>query len=381
MPHPQDKRPEFTPADQAGPTLDSGQDLSDALCEQVRQAHRERTPLVIQGGGTKAFYGRRVAAERRLALGEHRGIVHYDPVELVITVRAGTPLAELESALAASGQRLPFEPPHFGDAATVGGMVACGLSGPRRPWSGAVRDFVLGTRVITHDGKLLRFGGEVMKNVAGYDLSRLMVGAQGTLGVLAEVSFKVLPLPPASACLRLEMDEARALEHLRAWGREPLPLSGAAFAEGVLHVRLEGGEGSVASTRERLGGDTDAATFWEDLREQRLAFFSPHDPRPLWRLSLPARARRPALSGDWLCDWAGAQQWLRSDEPAAHVHETSIAAGGHATRFGPAPDESSIDGASPFSPLPKVLARYHQQLKTRLDPHAIFNPGRLYADW
>ncbi|WP_251977770.1 glycolate oxidase subunit GlcE [Salinicola avicenniae] len=364
------------PRPAAGSDNDAGHDATEALCETVRRAAQARETLRIVGGDTKAFYGRHVSAHHTLSTTGHRGIVHYDPVELVATARAGTPLTALEQTLADNNQQLAFEPPHFGAAATVGGMVAAGLSGPRRPWAGAVRDFVLGIRLISAEGKALRFGGEVMKNVAGYDLSRLMVGAQGTLGLLTEVSFKVLPKPTASTCLRLEMAADAARQHLCEWGREPLPLTGAAFHDGVLHVRLEGGERSVEATRQRLGGEAEAADYWQDLREQRLAFFAAADARPLWRLSLPLRARRPPLEGDWLVDWGGAQCWLRSAEPDAAIQEAAIAAGGHATRFSPCGSENA-----PFTPLPPVLEKYHRRLKANLDPDAIFNPGRLYAGW
>ncbi|MDG6404232.1 glycolate oxidase subunit GlcE, partial [Pseudomonas quasicaspiana] len=200
-------------------------DASTALLEQVNHALQTATPLRIQGGNSKAFLGREVAGEI-LDTRIHSGIVSYDPTELVITARAGTPLQELCAALDAAGQMLPCEPPHFGEA-TVGGMVASGLSGPRRPWSGSVRDFVLGTRVITGLGKHLRFGGEVMKNVAGYDLSRLMAGSFGCLGVLTEVSLKVLPKPRLCSSIALEMDSARALARLAEWGQQPLPISAA----------------------------------------------------------------------------------------------------------------------------------------------------------
>jgi len=230
------------------------QDISDALGERVRRATAEGRPLRIVGGDTKAFYGRPVEGEA-LSTREHRGITYYDPVELIVSVRSGTPLAELEATLADNGQMLGCEPPHFGADASVGGMVATGLSGPRRPWAGSVRDFVLGTRVITHEGHEQRFGGEVMKNVAGYDLSRLMVGAQGTLGMITEVSLKVLPKPGASQSLRLEMPLPDAQAKLAEWGRQPLPITAAAWHAGALHLRLEGGPSSVAATRERLGGE------------------------------------------------------------------------------------------------------------------------------
>ncbi|WP_227370202.1 glycolate oxidase subunit GlcE [Halomonas sp. M20] len=357
----------------AEPQQATGQNSAEALCERVSQANIDKTPLRIEGGGTKEFYGCRVEGDA-LSLTEHRGITHYDPVELVVSVRAGTPLAELEAALDAEHQQLGCEPPHFGPAATVGGMIATGLSGPRRPWAGAVRDFVLGTRLITHEGKHLRFGGEVMKNVAGYDLSRLMVGAQGTLGVITEVSLKVLPKPSALHSLRLELPLDDALERFTQWGRQPLPITAAAYHENALHLRLEGGRSSVAATRERLGGDDLDSRFWENLREQRLAFFDDTDPRPLWRLSLPNNTPPLALAGDVLYDWAGAQRWLRSDVEANTLRETLTQAGGHATCF-------TFGRTEPFTPLAEIVAHYHRRLKTQLDPNGIFNPGRLYPEF
>ncbi|MBS3804220.1 MAG: glycolate oxidase subunit GlcE [Oleiphilaceae bacterium] len=359
-----------------GVHVESGTDKAAELCEQVREATAAKTPLTITGGGTKAFYGRQSVPEnaQAISLTEHSGITHYDPVELVVSVRAGTPLSQLEAALAAEGQQLPCEPPHFGASATVGGMVASGLSGPRRPWSGSVRDFVLGTRVIGHEGKELRFGGEVMKNVAGYDLSRLMTGAQGTLGIITEVSFKVLPKAPAVAGLRLEMTLEDALRRFAEWGRQPLPITGAAYHDGALHLRLEGGNSSVPATATRLGGDRLDAGFWQDLREHRLAFFDPADPRPLWRVSLPNNTPPLALDGDSLYDWAGAQRWLRSTITADTLREIVTRAGGHATCYTPGTTE-------PFTPLTRTMARYHHQLKTQLDPNGIFNPGRLYPEF
>ncbi|MFC5698967.1 glycolate oxidase subunit GlcE [Pseudomonas sp. GCM10022186] len=344
-------------------------DASIRLLEQVNQAIAERRALRIQGGGSKARLGRPVSGEL-LDTREHRGIVTYDPTELVVTVRAGTPLAELEQALDAAGQQLACEPPHLGAGATVGGMVAAGLSGPRRPWAGAVRDFVLGTRVITGGGKHLRFGGEVMKNVAGYDLSRLMAGSFGCLGLLTEVSLKVLPKPRAVANLRLAVDVAEALRKLAEWGQQPLPISAACHDGDYLHLRVEGGEGSVAAARDRLGCETVEPGFWEDLKEQRLPFFA--DPRPLWRLSLPNDTPALDLPGAQLVDWGGAQRWLKSEAAAEEIRAVASRAGGHATCF------QACD--SPFQPLPAALLRYHRQLKAQLDPQGIFNPGRMYAE-
>jgi glycolate oxidase FAD binding subunit len=344
-------------------------DASEALLEQVKQARENATPLRIQGGNTKAFLGREVAGEI-LDIRAHCGIVSYDPTELVISVRAGTPLSELFAALDAKGQMLPCEPPSFGEGATVGGMIAAGLSGPRRPWSGSVRDFVLGTRVISGLGTHLRFGGEVMKNVAGYDLSRLMVGSYGCLGVLTEVSLKVLPKPRQCLSISLDIDCARALENLAQWGQQPLPISAACHDGQRLYLRLEGGEGSVTAAHQRLGGEPLDSGYWADLNEQRLDFFN--EGLPLWRLSLPNNLGPLDLPGEQLIDWGGTQRWLKSaaDNIQSRAHEL----GGHATCFSHGVSET------PFQPLAPALLRYHRQLKAQLDPQGLFNPGRMYAE-
>lgn len=346
-------------------------DASEQLLEQVNQALTSNTPLRIQGGGSKAHIGRPVEGTL-LDTRAHRGIVTYDPTELVISVRAGTPLAELEAALDKAGQMLPCEPPHLGEGATVGGMIAAGLSGPRRPWSGSVRDFVLGSRVITGHGKHLRFGGEVMKNVAGYDLSRLMAGSFGCLGVLTEVSLKVLPKPRLCRNLLVEMPVDRALLKLAEWGQQPVPITAASHDGRALHLRLEGGEGSVNAACDRIGGEALDAGYWNELREQRLSFFA--DVRPLWRLSLPTNTAELALPGEQLIDWAGAQRWLKSDADAQTIRAIAAEVGGHAICF---PAGAT---ASPFQPLAEPLLRYHRQLKTQLDPQGIFNPGRMYSE-
>jgi glycolate oxidase FAD binding subunit len=344
-------------------------DMSQDLLEQVNQALNLNTPLRIQGSNSKAMLGRPVAGEIVDTRG-HRGIVSYDPTELVLTARAGTPLQEIEAALFEAGQMLPCEPPHLGAGATLGGVVAAGLSGPRRPWAGSVRDYVLGTRVITGHGKLLRFGGEVMKNVAGYDVSRLMAGSFGCLGLLTEVSLKVLPRPRQCLSLRMPMARHQALAELAEWGQQPLPISAACHDGEALYLRLEGGEGSVQSARQRLGGEVLDSQFWSDLREQRLAFFDGAE--PLWRLSLPIATAELDLPGRQLIDWGGAQRWLKSSAPAAAIRELVAKAGGHATGYAP--------GEHSSAPLPAALMRYHHALKRQLDPQGLFNPGRLYPD-
>jgi glycolate oxidase FAD binding subunit len=363
---------ERQPHDQSAP---QDRDASQTLLEQVNQAIQLGKPLRIQGSNSKAFLGREVAGEV-LDTRQHRGIVTYDPTELVITARAGTPLSELSAALDAAGQMLPCEPPSFSDNgvtdATVGGMIAAGLSGPRRPWSGSVRDFVLGTRVITGHGKHLRFGGEVMKNVAGYDLSRLLAGSFGCLGVITEVSLKVLPKPRLCTSVALEMDAAHALARLAEWGQQPLPISAASHDGRVLRLRLEGGEGSVAAAHDRLGGESIDPTYWGELNAHRLEFFT--DGRPLWRLSVPNNTGILNLPGDQLIDWGGAQRWLKSDASGADIRTIVSEVGGHAICFSHGLDDS------PFQPLPSPLLRYHRQLKAQLDPHGVFNPGRMYAE-
>lgn len=346
-------------------------DDSAALLEQVSQALQNATPLRIQGSNSKVFLGRIVAGEV-LDTRSHRGIVSYDPTELVITARCGTPLSELAEALDQAQQMLPCEPPSFGDDATVGGMIASGLSGPRRPWAGSVRDFVLGTRVITGHGKHLRFGGEVMKNVAGYDLSRLMAGSYGALGVITEVSLKVLPKPRQCLSISLEMDSDRALLRLAQWGQQPLPISAACHDGERLHLRLEGGEGSVAAAHDRLGGERLETSYWTDLNEQRLRFFD--EDQPIWRVSVPNNTPGLSLPGRQLIDWGGAQRWLKSDADASLIRAIVNEVGGHVTCY----SHGLCD--SPFQPLPETLLRYHRSLKQQLDPRGIFNPGRLYPE-
>ncbi|WJK12188.1 glycolate oxidase subunit GlcE [Pseudomonas fluorescens] len=346
-------------------------DDSAALLEQVNRALENATPLRIQGANSKAFLGRIVGGEI-LDTRAHRGIVSYDPTELVITARCGTPLAELLAVLDVSQQMLACEPPAFANDATVGGMIATGLSGPRRPWSGSVRDFVLGTRIITGHGKHLRFGGEVMKNVAGYDLSRLMAGSYGSLGVITEVSLKVLPKPRACLSLSLQMSGEQALLRLAEWGQQPLPISAACHDGRQLRLRLEGGEGSVAAAHDRLGGELIDNSLWADLNEQRLDFFD--EDQPLWRLSVPLNTPPLNLPGEQWLDWGGAQRWLKSTAEASVIRKVVSDVGGHATCY----SHGLID--EPFHPLTPALLHYHRQLKRQLDPRGIFNPGRLYAE-
>jgi len=352
-----------------------------ALVDRLREARAARRPLAIRGGGTKDFYGEPPHGEP-LDLRPLAGISSHEPSELVVTVRAGTPLAELEAALAAQGQCLPFEPPRFAPGGTVGGMVAAGLAGPARAAVGGVRDYVLGATMLNGRGELLSYGGQVMKNVAGYDVSRLLAGSMGVLGVICEVSLKVLPLPPATATLRFEMDEAAALRRLNEWGRQPLPLSASAWWDGTLVLRLAGAHAAVQAAQQRLGGEPVdpalAAAFWTGLRDQTDEFFAGaakamEGGATLWRLSLPPTAPPLRLSDQQLVEWGGAQRWLCSALPAATVRDAAASLGGDATLF-----RGRDKRAGVFAPLSAPLARIHHELKRAFDPEGILNPGRLY---
>lgn len=347
-----------------------------SLADRIRTAAAARAPLRIRGGGTKDFLGND-SAGALLATGDVAGIVAYEPSELVVTARAGTPLAELESLLARHGQLLPFEPPHFGAGATVGGCIAAGLAGPRRAsfgvTHGGVRDFVLGASLLDGRGQLLSFGGTVIKNVAGYDVARVLAGSMGILGVIIEASLKVLPAPAAEQSLRFQLSEDEALARLTEWGRLPLPISASAWNAGVLTLRLSGAASAVAAASRRLGGESlDDAGYWEGLREQRLPYFE--GDAPLWRLSLPAVAPPPGLTGEQLIEWGGALRWLRSNLPPAAIRARAQALGGHATLF-----RGGDRSAGAFTPLAPALAAIHRRLKAEFDPAGIFNPGRMYA--
>ncbi len=376
------------------------QEIIDGFADTIRAAAANGTPLHMRGSGTKDFYGNSSFAFPDSAIRDHAsnhhdsgrgtldasaysGIVDYEPTELVVTVRTGTLLRDLETELNKHGQMLAFEPPHFGIAATVGGCVAAGLSGPRRATAGAVRDYVLGIRMLDGKGDDLRFGGQVMKNVAGYDISRLMAGSMGTLGLLLEVSLKVLPLPAMETTLRLTMDEAEAIEKMNFWAGKPLPISATCFFDGQLFVRLSGAASAVRAARVTLGGEeiADGKPFWESAREQVHPFFQ--SKKQLWRLSI--KSTTPPLSLPFqvkqLIEWGGALRWL-SIEPnektaatQAAIRNAAEAAGGHATLF-----RGEEPRAAVFHPLSPAMMTIHQRLKEKFDPSRIFNPGRMYPE-
>jgi glycolate oxidase FAD binding subunit len=375
------------PTEPAPATASSASEAASALAqaaERIRDAAARSQPLCIRGGGSKAFYGEPAQAGETLSTADLSGIVSYEPSELVVTARAGTPLSQLEALLAAQGQCLPFEPPHFGGGATVGGMVAAGLSGPARASVGSVRDYVLGATVINGRGQTLVFGGQVMKNVAGYDVSRLLAGSMGTLGLIAEVSLKVLPVAPAEATLRFEMSQEEALRRLNEWGGQSLPLNASAWVDdaGVptLYLRLRGAVAAVAAACQRLGGERlgDVAADWTASRDLRLPWFEARGDRDLWRLSVPQTAPVLALPDAPYIEWHGGQRWVRAlPAEGEGLRRAAQAVGGHATLFiAGGPGAAARPGR--LAPLAPTLERIHRDLKREFDPAGILNPGRLY---
>lgn len=347
------------------------QDMSAALQAQVQQAVARQQSLAIAGGGSKRFL-QAADASSKLELGGHVGIIDYEPSELFITARAGTPLVEIEVALAGENQMLGCEPPHFDGgigAATLGGAVACGFSGSRRPYSGSLRGHMLGVKLLNGEGEVLQFGGQVMKNVAGFDVSRLMAGARGTLGALLEITLKVLPKPETEETLVFECALADAPKRMSALARHPLPLSGLAWIDGHVFMRLAGTEAAIRAAHAQIGGEVAASSahFWQSLREQTHVFFSPS--QPLWRLSLPPASEMDIPENELLMDWGGALRWWQTSRPAQEVEGMVREYGGHACLFR---DQAPVSGALPVPLLP-----LHQRLKKAFDPHGLFNPGVL----
>ena len=387
--------------------MDSASHPMALMAERVRDAAHSSKPLRICGGGSKNFYGQALGGDV-LDMRDHCGVISYEPSELVVTVRGGTKLAELEALLAEQGQCLPFEPPHFGPHATVGGMVASGLSGPARASSGAVRDFLLGVVLLNGRGECLTFGGQVMKNVAGYDVSRLMAGTLGTLGVLLEISLKVLPMAPAEATLMCSgLPQQKALDLLNRWGAQPLPLNAscwvhddtAAPAQDFLFVRLRGAVAAVGAACPRMMSDVQAAggqavqmdnsqsgADWIACREQSLPFFAqpPSLDDCLWRLSVPQTTPAMDLPYAPFIEWHGGLRWLWAPaSAAAQLRGLAAQAGGHATLFRrPARTSAELPAdLSVFTPLTPVQSRIQRELKQQFDPAGVFNPHRMSLDW
>ena len=358
-----------TGANKGGPT-----DCTRHIIAAITAARSAQQPLYISAGGSKRHLVGRDCDAEVLDVSGHTGIIDYQPAELVITARAGTSLAEITHTLLQQNQILSFDPPGFNDSATLGGTLACNLSGPARPWGGSVRDMTLGVQLINGRGEVLNFGGKVMKNVAGYDASRLQAGALGTLGVLSEISLKVVPRPEKQLSLTFEMTAREAVERMNQLAGKPKPLTGAFWLDGQLHLRLAGATSAVEHTAKHWGGqilDQDDAT-WNTLREMDLPFFAGN--APLWRFSIKPTAPVNQTFGPTLIDWGGAQRWVRGEHPPAALQEVAHAAGGHVTLFRCGDRTGEVR-----SPLNPVEQRLQQRLKQAFDPDRILNPGRLYS--
>ena len=351
------------------------QDRTDQFIDQVLDAIANNTPINIVGGNSKHFLGRSQPANSLNAI-EHSGVISYEPTELVVTVRAGTSMQSLNALLLDHGQMLPFEPPVLG-AGTIGGVLACGLSGPARPFAGAARDYVLGMRVINGQAQALRFGGEVIKNVAGYDAARLQVGAYGTLGVLLETSMKVLPLPEAQITIHHELSQTNDTTGIVRLMRQPLPITAAAIVGHMQYIRLSGSEAAVKAAAKACGGERlkEDALFWQSIREHTHAFFN--DVRPLWRISVPEFTGAMDIDGEWLLDWAGSQRFLKSDVPATDIYAAALSADGHATCYSP----SMLPAATPlFQPLNGTMQRLQARVRDSFDAKRLFNRGRFHPE-
>jgi glycolate oxidase FAD binding subunit len=351
-----------------GSIMTNNSDQSQFLCDQVSRACNSNTPLAIKAGNSKSFYGREVQGEP-LSLGEHRGILSYKASELVITARSGTRVTDIEAALEEQGQQLAFDPPCHSDQSTIGGAIACGLSGPARAFKGAARDFVLGAKIINGKGEPMEFGGQVMKNVAGYDISRLMAGAQGTLGVILDVSLKVLPKAENTITLAFATDAGEGHKKLRRWLHDGHPITASCHYQGVLSVRLESTENSIMQAHRKMGGELIANDLWQQLRHQTHPCFQQDN---LWRLSVPPSN---VIHDDenQLIEWGGALRWKVSNN---ELFEKAQRLNGHATRYG----IKSRASDSVFQPLQPAMLAIHKRIKKALDPNNILNPGRLYQE-
>ena len=348
--------------------------LEAKIAAAVKTAFENRTPLEICGAGTKSFLGRRSSNTEKLEVTGHNGIVEYDPAELVLVARAGTPLPDIETLLRDHGQMLGFEPPYVAAGATLGGAVAAGLAGPRRFFAGAVRDFMLGARFVNGKGEVVNVGGKVMKNVAGFDLFRPMARSMGTLGVLLQVAVRLLPLPESEQTLvHEEADEMTALQKMNQWPRQTQAISAACWDQGAIRIRLSGSMAGIRHAATLIGGELlEDTRYWQQLNNHELAFF--RDQGRLWRVCLAPMSASPGLGGRQLLDWGGAQRWLKSDQAAADIRSRAAALGGFAECYGDEPETPT------FHPLNGALLAANRRFKAALDPAGILNPGRLYPE-
>ena len=352
-------------------------DCSDQLIDEVNSAVSKKQAVLISGGRSKDDIIRRNISCSRLDVSGHYGIVNYEPTELVMTARGGTRISDIATTLADHGQYLSCEVPQMSEMATIAGSLACNLSGSSRPWSGSLRDLVLGVRLINGKGEHLKFGGQVMKNVAGYDVSRLQAGALGSFGIITEVSFKVLPKPECVETVVFELSRAEAIDRMNRMACEPKPINGAAWFDGLLYVRLSGVETAVSSALRHWGGERktaeEADAFWTGLREHTHTFFD--DDRPLWRFSVKSNATMAGLNDRQLIDWCGAQRWIFGDYPLAEMEQHANDASGHVCLFRGGNRSGEVRQS-----LPTYQMALQKRLKNAFDPEGIFNPGILY-DW
>jgi glycolate oxidase FAD binding subunit len=359
-------------------------DIHSELQQQVQSSIDLHSPLLIRGGNSKAFYGRKpVETSNIIEMKYHTGVIDYDPTELAITVRAGTKLQDLERLLHKQQQMLAFEPPYFNDNSTIGGVVAAGISGPRRAFSGSIRDAILGVEIINGDGKIVQFGGQVMKNVAGYDMSRLMVRSLGTLGVILSLSLRVIPMPRKEITLVFEASQEESLGYCRQWRDQHLPISATCWYQEKIYLRLSGSDATLTVAQQKLSQKMpftlleEDAIFWQSIRNQKHRFFT-NITKPLWRLSLPMNAAVIArFEGDLLTEWGGAQRWVSNNAPANIIRAVVARHGGHATLFNA---QQHLPEVSPFTILAPELLALHKSIKRKLDPKNIFNPERMYRD-
>lgn len=360
-------------------------DISPQLQQQIQAAYEQTSALQIIGGDSKKFYGHTISSQE-LNVSGHNGVLNYEPTELVITARAGTLLSDIEKLLDDNGQMLPFEPPAYSTAATIGGTIACNLSGPRRAYAGAARDFLLGCKIINGKGEILSFGGEVMKNVAGYDVSRLMAGAMGTLGVLLEVSLKVLPKTESESTQIFSCSYKDASEKVHRLSRTALPVSATCYHDSILRIRLSGTNSAIAAAIKSIGGDTmeSASDYWHSIKEHQHDFFDTE--KPLWRLSLASDIENISLDGgvnnndsSYLYEWGGALRWLKTDLTGDKIQSALQKLDGHATLFRHSKTNTEQSPVI-FQPLSPGLLQIHKKLKLAFDPKNILNPGKQYPD-
>lgn len=348
-------------------------DHIQSLCETVTAANQQQQPLQIHGGKSKIFYGNNINA-REVSTTNLNGIIEYQASELYITAYAGTPLKEIEKVLATQDQMLSFEPPHYANTATIGGTVACGLSGPRRPYADAIRDCILGTNIINGKGEHLSFGGKVMKNVAGYDVSRLMCGAFGTLGLLTQVTMKVLPKPKAEITIKFEYSEQEAIKQIQTWLTSLIPISATYYENNQLWIRVSGLDDTVTNVQKNIGGEiiSSSNAFWDSIKDHQTDFFK--DSSPLYRCIIPQNSPTISIQGDTCFEWNGALRWIKSNNSFEEVIEQASALRGHVTLF-----RSDSKPTDCLNPMNEHLKKLHLNLKQAFDPTGILNPGRMYS--